>query len=87
VGANHAPNTNPKIAKSQANFRILIESKYINISISDGGIEESVARYLQQLNAYAAAFLNDQDPLRKSDGTSDPVNKHSRIAYWFSNLF
>jgi hypothetical protein len=28
VGANHAPNTNPKIAKSQANFRILIESKY-----------------------------------------------------------
>jgi hypothetical protein len=30
VGANHAPNTNPKIAKSQANCRILIESKYTN---------------------------------------------------------
>jgi hypothetical protein len=30
VGANHPPNTNPKIVKSQANFRILIESKYIH---------------------------------------------------------
>ena len=28
MGENHAPNTNPKIAKSQANCRILIESKY-----------------------------------------------------------
>ena len=28
MGANHPPNTNPKIAKSQANFRILIESEY-----------------------------------------------------------
>ena len=31
MGANHAPNTNPKIAKSQANCRILIESKYSHI--------------------------------------------------------
>ena len=29
MGANHPPNTNPKIAKSQENFRILIESEYI----------------------------------------------------------
>ena len=73
MGANHAPNTNPKIAKSQANCRILIESKYISKIYTYARSATKEKKIGKKHLTREPSILHDtgpkkQDPLEQTEG-------------------